>query len=637
MWSDNETDIDLLDYRHLVGVILSIVKSRYLHPTTIGVYGHWGSGKSSLLKMAQKAIETDVEDVLCVNFNGWLFEGYDDAKSALIDTLLEEISKNRTLTKQAQGTLTSLAARVNWMRVAWAGGKIASGVLLGGVGLGVTAGIETLAKAIAGNFQGVEYDDAIEFLKQQSEESPSLAIRDFHRDFAELLNETKITTLVVFIDDLDRCNPETIIETLEAIKLFLFAPQTVFIIGADERLVEYAVTRRFPELPEKDFKVGRDYLEKLIQFPVRIPPTGQAELETYIRLLFARSANLTEEQFGSVRQRAIDERKPGETVNLLTPEMVREVVGDLDTEIQTALTLSQFIAPVLAPGMSGNPRQTKRFLNTLMMRLEMARARHVEIEVRVLAKLMLLEHFRPELFRTLAEIQIQEEGRPQLLHSLEASVLSGPGEGNGTKETETASEEADTSVDDKETTTWLQDKWISNTWLQLEPRLSKIDLRPYFYFAREKLGFATTQVRSLSPMAQQMVVNLLANSEAVRNTALSKAQALDEAEATAIFTEFAQRIRTEENRDIRLQLLATIVRFVGNRPERQSDLVVFLRDLPTTLIAPGVLPAVEELSKTLNDTSSEQAILTVWSDDDSNKTVARLAKARLERIHEKKS
>ncbi|MFL6209210.1 MAG: P-loop NTPase fold protein [Pyrinomonadaceae bacterium] len=48
--------------------------------------------------------------------------------------------------------------------------------------------------------------------------------------------------MVVFIADLDRCFPDTIIETLEAIKLFLFVPGTAFILGADERLIEYAIS-----------------------------------------------------------------------------------------------------------------------------------------------------------------------------------------------------------------------------------------------------------------------------------------------------------------------------------------------------------------------------------------------------------
>jgi predicted KAP-like P-loop ATPase len=633
MWSDNETNIDLLDYRHLVGVMLSIVKSPYLHPTTIGVYGHWGSGKSSLLKMTQSAIEKNIEGVLCVNFNGWLFEGYDDAKAALMDTLLEEIGNKVSLTEEAKETMTSLIKRVNWMRVAWTGGKLASGALLGGIGIGVTSGIETLAKAMAGHFNGIDYETAKEFIKQQSDGESALAIRDFHRDFAELLEETKISTLVVFIDDLDRCNPETIIETLEAIKLFLFAPQTVFIIGADERLVEYAVTRRFPELPQKDFKVGRDYLEKLIQFPVRIPPVGQAELETYIRLLFTRTTDLDDEQFEKVRQGAIEERKPGDTINLLTIEMVRSVLGTLSNDVQEALLFANFIAPVLASGMSGNPRQTKRFLNTLMMRHEMALARSVDIEMRVLAKLMLLEYFKPELFRSLAELQIQEQGQPRLLRTIETLVT-----GNS-KSDKTETDDDDESIEDnvqdtdkKETDTWLKDDWVSNVWLQLDPLLGDVDLRTYFFLAREKFGFTTTQVRSLSPMAQQIVLDLLSSSEAVKNTALAKSHELDEAEATAISEEFAQRIRTEENRETRTQLLSTLTRFVGKRPERQSDFVVFCREFSTSMLSPAIIPILQEMSNSLSDTGSEQAILTSWVKDENTDAVTKIAKDRLSKI-----
>ena len=69
-------------------------------------------------------------------------------------------------------------------------------------------------------------------------------IEDFHKDFTQLLAETKIKRLIVFIDDLDRCNPDTVIETLEAIKLFLYVDGTVFIISADERLIEYSVRQK---------------------------------------------------------------------------------------------------------------------------------------------------------------------------------------------------------------------------------------------------------------------------------------------------------------------------------------------------------------------------------------------------------
>ena len=51
MWSDNETPVDLLGFGHPVTAVTSIVRNDSLLPASIGVYGDWGSGKSSLLEM----------------------------------------------------------------------------------------------------------------------------------------------------------------------------------------------------------------------------------------------------------------------------------------------------------------------------------------------------------------------------------------------------------------------------------------------------------------------------------------------------------------------------------------------------------------------------------------------------------
>ena len=66
--------------------------------------------------------------------------------------------------------------------------------------------------------------------------------------------------------------------------------------------MKYAVRRRFPELPGQRVEVGSDYLEKLIQYPVYVPPLGRGEMETYINLLFAKLSGITEADFESVRE-----------------------------------------------------------------------------------------------------------------------------------------------------------------------------------------------------------------------------------------------------------------------------------------------------------------------------------------------
>jgi predicted KAP-like P-loop ATPase len=83
MWSDNETAIDLLVFQYLTKAVCEIVKNEHLLPATIGVYGDWGGGKSSLIQMATAELEKD-DDIVVLSFNGWLFEGYEDAKTALM-------------------------------------------------------------------------------------------------------------------------------------------------------------------------------------------------------------------------------------------------------------------------------------------------------------------------------------------------------------------------------------------------------------------------------------------------------------------------------------------------------------------------------------------------------------------------
>ena len=99
-------------------------------------------------------------------------------------------------------------------------------------------------------------------------------IAGFRKSFKKLIAKAGIERLVVLVDDLDRCLPPTAIETLEAIRLFIFLDKTAFIVGADEGMIEYAVRKHFPDLPENQNSQGyaRAYLEKLLQCRSVFPP-----------------------------------------------------------------------------------------------------------------------------------------------------------------------------------------------------------------------------------------------------------------------------------------------------------------------------------------------------------------------------
>jgi len=108
MWPDHETAIDLLGTRHLKDAVLDILKEPKLLPATIGFFGDWGSGKSSLIKMVAEELNKD-SSVLVLEFNGWLFESYDDAKSALMETVVDELVQKTPTNKS--GEVKKLAVR----------------------------------------------------------------------------------------------------------------------------------------------------------------------------------------------------------------------------------------------------------------------------------------------------------------------------------------------------------------------------------------------------------------------------------------------------------------------------------------------------------------------------------------------
>lgn len=109
MWPDKEAEIDYLNFGYMVDLVVDIATNRELSPSTIGLYGDWGSGKSSLMKLAQKKIEEknpknekkkDMVKTLCIEFNGWLFEGYEDTKTSLCGAILDALADERRFSKR---------------------------------------------------------------------------------------------------------------------------------------------------------------------------------------------------------------------------------------------------------------------------------------------------------------------------------------------------------------------------------------------------------------------------------------------------------------------------------------------------------------------------------------------------------
>ena len=604
MWSDRESELDLLNVQHLVAAIEATVRAEHLLPVTVGVFGDWGSGKSTVMKLARKTLDEDA-DILCVHFNGWLFEGYEDAKAAILGTILDRLSDKKGLGAEAREAIGKLVERVNWFRMASLVGSAAM----------MTHSLSPEATMLATGLQAVPNLEGVLKKAPEGENEIRRTIRGFETDFRKLLETTGIRSVVVFIDDLDRCLPTTIMSTLEAIRLFVFVPGMAFVIAADERLVRRAVRQHFPDVTAEDLEVqanypssdpGREYLEKLIQVPIHVPPLSRAEIATYVNLLFAQ-LHLGDD-FPACCQKVCEQMATSVGTEVaFSLHTAEDCIGRPPEEaLAEDLSLANEVGDVLSSSVHGNPRQTKRFLNTLLLRLQMAEARGVDVDRRLAAKLMLLEYFKPALFQILGAWQAAQGGKPDEIRQLEAwhaqqvgsatvtiTKPSGGARQGGTEKEAGKSEdrkEKDRQVEVQlvtEVKAWVADQWVRQ-WLTVKPLLADTSLTPYFFFARDRSGAIGQLAPELNPAAKSVLQQLLVPSELSHRVATSEAKNLTAVEAGSVFDSLARHTSMFGGMEERDSAFVGLLRFVEVRPELQSQLVTYVGNLPQSSIAAWV-------------------------------------------------
>jgi predicted KAP-like P-loop ATPase len=614
MWSDNETKSDFIDFQHMVRAVTSIVNNDNLLPCSIGVFGDWGSGKSSLMKMIEEKYSEE-ENVLVINFNGWLFEGYEDTKTVLMSRIVDEIIKKRTLDEKALKIAAKLLRKIDLIKLGRSAIKHGLGYLtMGPAGLAVTGSSEAIQK-----LSEMDYEKYIK--EKQNSDDPDEALRtniqEFHLNFEELINETNIKKVVVFIDDLDRCSHDTVIGTLEAIKLFLFAKNTAFIIGADERLIKYAVRRRFPEIPGDNTEVGRDYLEKLIQYPIRIPPLSDLELTIYVNLLFT-NLFIDPGEFEFVREGVLKKKNEDQFGFRLNLDNITDFCNDVGEELKEALLLSAQLIPVLTVGLNGNPRQTKRFLNTMFLRHEMAKSTGEELNKRILAKLMLLEYFKSETFKAFYEEQAKNEGLIPWIGNAEELLK---------KDDQEQGEVEGLSIEQQ---AYMQDGWIKD-WLSSEPSLAGANLQPYFYFSRDKLSASGIKLQRMSSQAQEVFRKLLNDAESVKNVALREAVSLSPGDASAIFETLSEKIKHDGKQIGDSSALKRLADFCEERKELISQFLGMVEKLPHQSLPISAVTWISTLTFGSEHQQMGNKILSAWSESTANKQLAQIAKRKLKK------
>ena len=477
MWSDNETTQDLLGYQVHADLLKKIILNDAMLPISIGVFGNWGSGKSSLMLLLQQSLQEWEEFqqdkhkesqqnehhnpiILQVYFNSWQFESYDSTKLTMIESILEALDKDINERKDVFERVDDFLVRINFLK---------AGVFI------LKKAYENLTPDWLKKWLPTKEDvDKIigkdkynNLLEDVTKGNTSKFIATFRELFEELVEDMGYKAVIVYIDDLDRCDPKRIIGCLEAVKLFVNVRKTAFVIGADERIIEYAISQHYPiQMKKEDISSPfSDYLEKLIQLPYKLPRLSDNEQETYITLLLCKN-HLNKTQFDEIHQKYLEFRK--------TDKHSKYNIDDIKASIKNvdfyAVEYRLPIVPLIKQFLNGNPRQLKRFLNTLYVRQELAEvAGFRDINPDVLTKLMVLE------YNTLYNSRFEE------LYKLQNA-------NGGVLPLDDVEQEAKTE-NGIQNPQW-KDNWSSDylrQWLSSEPSLKNINLQNYFWVARDAL------------------------------------------------------------------------------------------------------------------------------------------------------
>lgn len=606
MWSDNETELDYLNFSGTAKTVAEMIIQASGTPVSIGVSGQWGVGKSSLIKLVENELLLYEKDTpkkerkfIFVNFNAWLYQGFDDARAALMDVIATTLQEEAEVREKGTDKVKNFLKRVKWLRVAKTVADTA-----GAIALGLPPGVFTGLEHIVSKFKPgqtiteSDYDgfkSSLEgvtelgssFLSPKKVESPPKEIHELRKSFEEALKELEVT-LVVFVDDLDRCLPETTISTLEAMRLFLFLNNTAFVIAADDKMIKHSVKRHFEGIEDD---LVTNYFDKLIQVPIRVPALGTQEVKAYLFLLFIQNSQLDDGIKEEVRAKVCEQLTQSWKGQKLDKLFMNGLKIDFPQPLVNRIEIADRLAHIMttSKNIKGNPRLIKRFLNALSIRMSISRSQGIGVDEAVLIKLLLFERCAVvednDYLRS--KISGDLEGKPSFLKELEEKVAKGelPDLGD----------------------VWKSDKEFILDWLSLNPPLHDKDLRGALYVSREHSPMLSADDR-LSTSAAQLLTTLLENPDMAQSQAVrDQLKVVSPVEQSVIMDKLISKAKQEEEWGVP-KILEALIAMARQDDSLAKRFLAFLSGEPHNKIKAGLIPR-------LLDEKWAKSTLQKWKED----------------------
>lgn len=380
-------------------------------PYVVGVCGSWGSGKTSFLhklwayldgehkkengdfgRLASKERNHKFEEsdskfndllegrkVELVWFNPWQHQFESSPMVALLNAIRDRLSTSKKILKG-----TSKTAQIG-MRALF------DSVVKFGAEVGGMAGVPKLKADVqlptASTVIGLRREyDAADF----SARLVSQQFRDYFESAIEAVAGEK-GLLVIFIDDLDRCEGDVAYKLLEALKLHLNAKNCVYVLGLDQQQLERVITKALSGDKEiwRNRPTGRDYLSKMFQalFLLPVPRETKAYVNHLLGIDFLPSS---EQPLTTPDKRRRDQKKDFE-------DLLKELFGFQPGELPKLITAIDSNVP-------HNPRKIKSFISSWRLYIESLCDRKVgKLDWRLTLILHYLAQFEEPIFRKIEQ------------------------------------------------------------------------------------------------------------------------------------------------------------------------------------------------------------------------------------------
>lgn len=612
LWSDEPAEVDLLAFGAVADTVIDAVLDDSLDPLALGLSGAWGSGKTTVLHLVQASLATgDISDsdmsVLTLLTVPWRYDPAVGAKQSLIGEVLACLEQALTDDAADDSALTkvrSLIGRVDWAKAL------------------------QMAARTSLTLQLPSVDDLPGLVRSRNEEDTDDAPRtleSFRREFSELMEGPSfehVKRLVVLVDDLDRCLPETVVETLETIRLFLAVPKMAFVIAADEARVADAISRHYRNegLPSgSGAQLGgseqpaRLYLHKMVQTTVPIPGLSRFDTQAYLFLL-----------------QVLNDCESDQLADLVNQcERLRRDSGSLgaieadNIDVSEALEFAERLTPILYEKLQGNPRRIKRFLNDLHVRQSVAKRRGIVLNAAIIAKLMVLETILTEGFEEVLDWFAKNQLRERI-KALEAAIAP-QDEEDASGTSQDVVDKASAVRGDSDGEHSPEEDFVPELlrWATLAPPLASEDLGPYLYLAAAFSGTALLDA-GLPEHLRDLAASLLSSVRAIQKSVTpGHLAALPPADADALIRHLATAAR-DRPVDQTAAINGLLVTVAGH-PEAVPRASKLLSAIP----ADELEPASALLFRGANANVFRE-VLETWHDSTSQESVRAALKMALE-------